>query len=395
MSGLRDRHADALRHLGQQAHRDELGGADGEAAHGESDRRPEHVASAGAGGPHGRFGHRGHSGSQGHGRRGYSGLVLLPDTSLTVSGDCKDSEDRPLGGLDAAAYALAPAHRPARPGDGLRGDLPGHGHPRVPVGHEPGALLRAVPHLRRPLDRAAARRDRRVRAGHPEEVRRHRAAARPGVDPRAALRRRPTRDPADQPDARRLRHQQRRHALRAVHVRGRAEALDGRLRLAALHAGRGRGEHPLLPRARPADGDQGDPGDLRRVRAAARRLRGDALPLRPRLAAGGRRDDGADEDVLPARGRRARRRVLPGADGRAAAEGVRLPGSARRGGPGVAGRAAAPWPGRAAAAGTAYARCTCEDLRWIRTYPDGYDVEQLGTFPRGCPVPHGDAAAAS
>lgn len=36
-----------------------------------------------------------------------------------------------------------------------------------------------------------------------------------------------------------------------------------------------------------------------------------------------------------------------------------------------------------------------EDLRWIRTYPDGYDVEQLGTFPRGCPVPHGDAAAAS
>jgi hypothetical protein len=36
-----------------------------------------------------------------------------------------------------------------------------------------------------------------------------------------------------------------------------------------------------------------------------------------------------------------------------------------------------------------------EDLRWIRTYPDGYDVDQLGTFPRGCPVPHRDAAAAS
>lgn len=34
-----------------------------------------------------------------------------------------------------------------------------------------------------------------------------------------------------------------------------------------------------------------------------------------------------------------------------------------------------------------------EDLRWIRTYPDGYDVDRLGTFPRGCPVPHGDAAA--
>jgi hypothetical protein len=29
-----------------------------------------------------------------------------------------------------------------------------------------------------------------------------------------------------------------------------------------------------------------------------------------------------------------------------------------------------------------------QDLRWIRSYPDGYEVEELGTFPRGCPVPH-------
>ena len=29
-----------------------------------------------------------------------------------------------------------------------------------------------------------------------------------------------------------------------------------------------------------------------------------------------------------------------------------------------------------------------EDLSWIRSYPDGYDIEQLGTFPTGCPVPH-------
>ncbi|GAW50100.1 MULTISPECIES: oxygenase MpaB family protein [unclassified Nocardioides] len=33
-----------------------------------------------------------------------------------------------------------------------------------------------------------------------------------------------------------------------------------------------------------------------------------------------------------------------------------------------------------------------EDISWIRSYPDGYDVEQLGTFPvpgvRGCPVTH-------
>ncbi|GAA3739617.1 oxygenase MpaB family protein [Salinactinospora qingdaonensis] len=25
----------------------------------------------------------------------------------------------------------------------------------------------------------------------------------------------------------------------------------------------------------------------------------------------------------------------------------------------------------------------------IRSYPDGYDVNQIGTFPKGCPVPHG------
>ncbi|MBZ5737484.1 oxygenase MpaB family protein [Nocardioides mangrovi] len=38
-----------------------------------------------------------------------------------------------------------------------------------------------------------------------------------------------------------------------------------------------------------------------------------------------------------------------------------------------------------------------EDLPQIRSYPDGYRVEELGTFPvpgqRGCPVRHGDATA--
>lgn len=29
-----------------------------------------------------------------------------------------------------------------------------------------------------------------------------------------------------------------------------------------------------------------------------------------------------------------------------------------------------------------------EDLRRVRSYPGGFDVGQLGTFPRGCPVPH-------
>ncbi|MDN4475387.1 oxygenase MpaB family protein [Demequina sp. SYSU T00192] len=31
-----------------------------------------------------------------------------------------------------------------------------------------------------------------------------------------------------------------------------------------------------------------------------------------------------------------------------------------------------------------------EDLPWIRSYPDGYRLENLGTFPSGCPVPHGE-----
>jgi hypothetical protein len=35
------------------------------------------------------------------------------------------------------------------------------------------------------------------------------------------------------------------------------------------------------------------------------------------------------------------------------------------------------------------------DLPNIRTYPDGYDVTTLGTFPRGCPVPHGETIAAN
>lgn len=34
------------------------------------------------------------------------------------------------------------------------------------------------------------------------------------------------------------------------------------------------------------------------------------------------------------------------------------------------------------------------DLPWVRSYPNGYDVEKMGTFPKGCPVPH-DAPDAS
>ncbi len=34
-----------------------------------------------------------------------------------------------------------------------------------------------------------------------------------------------------------------------------------------------------------------------------------------------------------------------------------------------------------------------EDIRWIRSYPDGYAISALGTFPGGCPVAHGGTPA--
>jgi ER-bound oxygenase mpaB/B'/Rubber oxygenase, catalytic domain len=34
------------------------------------------------------------------------------------------------------------------------------------------------------------------------------------------------------------------------------------------------------------------------------------------------------------------------------------------------------------------------DLKWVRSYPDGYDLAQLGTFPAGCPVGAGDGPKA-
>lgn len=54
------------------------------------------------------------------------------------------------------------------------------------------------------------------------------------------------------------------------------------------------------------------------------------------------------------------------------------------------GRALRVFPARMSEQGVA-------DLRWVRSYPDGHDVEQLGTFPvpgvAGCPVRHDTPAA--
>jgi hypothetical protein len=35
-----------------------------------------------------------------------------------------------------------------------------------------------------------------------------------------------------------------------------------------------------------------------------------------------------------------------------------------------------------------------EDFPWVRSYPDGYDLARLGTFPASCPVPHEEAPPA-
>ena len=45
---------------------------------------------------------------------------------------------------------------------------------------------------------------------------------------------------------------------------------------------------------------------------------------------------------------------------------------------------------RALALGPARSRpVRTQDMPRIRSYPNGYDVSAMGTFPRGCPVPHG------
>jgi hypothetical protein len=38
---------------------------------------------------------------------------------------------------------------------------------------------------------------------------------------------------------------------------------------------------------------------------------------------------------------------------------------------------------------------TVHDFSFVRSYPDGFDLAQLGTFPAGCPVPHAGADEAA
>ena len=136
-----------------------------------------------------------------------------------------------------------------------------------------------------------------------------------------------------------------------VDVRGHAQALDGRLRLAAVLPGEVRAQRPLLRRARPADGHQG------RARRPTTPSSSCTTTTRPRTSAfdpGGRRVADSTMALMltfyPGRGP-GDGAVQPGPDGPAAARRVRLPAPPA---PVVAAARAglrAPGPARGAAAG--------------------------------------------
>src|SRR4051794_14228569 len=193
---------------------------------------------------------------------------------------------------------LAAPDRRARSAGRLRRDLPHPRRARVSLGSAAVARARALPDLRRAEHRRTAVADARVRGAHAQALRRHRAPARRHRRARLPAADRPRGDPADEPDARRLRDRQRRPALRALDLRRGADALAGALRLAAAERGRAGGEHELLPRARPPHEHQGRAGDLRRLRRAARRLRGRALRVLAGRARSGRRDPRAARGLL-------------------------------------------------------------------------------------------------
>jgi len=195
------------------------------------------------------------------------------------------------------------------------------------VGHEPVAVVRAVPHLRGAEHRPAAEADRRVHRADPEALRRHRAGLGHGARVRHDQPGRPDRDPPDEPDARRLPDLQRRQALRAVHVRDVADPLDRPLRLAPPDRAREDRQRELLPRARPADGYQGHPRHPPGLRRRRRPVRGRALRLRRRRPGRLRGDAEADGHLRaePLRPPRRGDQVRQGADGRPAARRLRLP----------------------------------------------------------------------
>src|SRR5664279_3412675 len=78
------------------------------------------------------------------------------------------------------ALRVAAADPTARSRGGLPRDLSDHRHPRIPVGHESGAELRALPDICGAEHRPTAVRNRRIHPAGAEEIRRHRAHPRRG-----------------------------------------------------------------------------------------------------------------------------------------------------------------------------------------------------------------------
>ena len=134
---------------------------------------------------------------------------------------------------------------------------------RVPLGHDAVARARPLPDLRRAVGRSRPRFERRVRPRGSEALRRHRPD--PVDDRRGGLRQRrgQARDPPDEPDPRPVRDLERGLPLRPVVLRLRADPLERPVRLAAADRGGEAGDLRVLARGRPADGDQGDPRELR------------------------------------------------------------------------------------------------------------------------------------
>lgn len=134
------------------------------------------------------------------------------------------------------------------------------------------------PDLLRTVDRVRAGPLRRIPGTSPETVRRHPDTARRDRRRRIRIRSRTVRDPADQPCPRALSHRQRRHVVRAVHVRVRAGAMDRPVGLAPdVGGGTGRGI-PLLPPDRAPDGGPGPPVGPGAVRGVQPAVRAGAVP---------------------------------------------------------------------------------------------------------------------
>ena len=293
---------------------------------------------------------------------------------------------------DAAPEPLGPAQRAARPGPRQPRDQPARLGVRLPVGQPPGALVRAVPHLRGALDRPAARRDRRVHRARAEAVRRHRAPARGGA-------------------AARVRQRRGRSAVRRINqMHGMYDISneDFRYVLATFVVVPKRwmddfGFRSMTPNEMAATTNyylelgrhmniKDLPAGLRRVRAAARRLRARALRLR-RGRAPGRRLDARPDDDLPAEQLGPKwvvRRFAFSLMDEPLLRAFRYP---------VLGRGSVVLPRRDGLRARLLRLFPARSKpKWVstygyfRTYPAGYEIGDLGTFHHDPHAPHRDTA---